>query len=159
MMKAPQKLCSNRKFMQEFQKTGKQIEKSCYRPNLQIKCSHRDSSCDCSTKKKHRFQAPSRQHMKFQRKQKHFFPPKRRKPSKGTWCFQCNKKGHFAKDCPKKEKSKFVQKTFQSNPKLDDDIGSLYSETEEQTPRTAFIIDKYSKESETETDSDSFLDS
>ena len=52
IQKTLQKLCSNWKFMKEFQKTGKQIEKSCYRPDLLIKCSHRDSSCSCSTKKK-----------------------------------------------------------------------------------------------------------
>ncbi len=155
--------------MKEFQKTGKQIEKSCYRPDLLIKCSHRDSSCSCSKKRHFRrfrpteYQKPRRQ-MRMRRKRKHFFRPKSRRTSKGTRCFLCNKSGHYAKNCPSKEKSKSVRKTFnqilQLNPELEDhDVESLYSETDEQTPGTAFIINRFSDGSESDTDSESYSES
>ena len=102
--------------------------------------------------------------MRMRRKRKHFFRPKSRRTSKGTRCFLCNKSGHYAKNCPSKEKSKSVRKTFnqilQLNPELEDhDVESLYSETDEQTPGTAFIINRFSDGSESDTDSESYSES
>ncbi|KAJ0106217.1 hypothetical protein Patl1_18553 [Pistacia atlantica] len=53
--KALQGLCNKWNFMHQFKQTGQKIEKSCYRPDLLLKCSHKTSSCDCPTKKKKHF--------------------------------------------------------------------------------------------------------
>nr|GFB02123.1 putative zinc finger, CCHC-type [Tanacetum cinerariifolium] len=133
ILNALAKLCNQKKFIAEFERTGKRLGTACDDKYLQIKCKDK-SSCDCThTKKKFhskrflglsgkpRFSRQSNKKWKFVRKKK-----KRGKTS--DRCFICQKRGHFARNCPDKKRSQaLIQALNKVEPVDVSDLESLYS--------------------------------
>ncbi|KAH9680076.1 hypothetical protein KPL71_026409 [Citrus sinensis] len=104
------KLCEQKQFFKELLKDKEPFRSACKKPYLQIKC-HKKKDCDCSSKKKRhfrKFKTPefsskprrSRKPYRFFRKKSSSSREFKRKQS--SRCFICKRKGHYAKDCPKK---------------------------------------------------------
>ena len=159
MLIALEKLCNQRKFLLEIEKVHSKLKDSCKRKDLQIKCY--EKNCDCSTKRRNHFKKyplKRRHHAgprkKFFRKKKWKFL--RRKQFKEKVCFVCRKPGHFAKNCPKKEKATKLLEQAQihanNTPFLD--LESLFSLDDDYSPQ-ALVVMAYST-SEEDSDSDSF---
>ena len=110
MLIALENLCNQRKFLSEMEKVHNKPKDIFQRKDLQIKCSEKGR--DCSVKKRSHFK-------KYHLRKKYHGEPKKRIFRKIKWkflrrkkfkgkiskvCFMCRKPGHFAKNCPKKEK-------------------------------------------------------
>lgn len=107
---ALKKLCSQKRFFDDYLKRSKQLTKVCQRPDLQIKCKS-NRSCSCPTKKKFysrriKFSPPNAPAMHKFRCFKHckFLRKKKRRGKWSNRCYLCNRPSHFAKNCPNKPK-------------------------------------------------------
>ncbi|PKI42158.1 hypothetical protein CRG98_037454 [Punica granatum] len=108
--------CMKRQAIREVLKGDKSIEKACKRPELYIKCSSKDKTCSCPTKKKKHYKKWKMSKAKSMRYsvKKWKYPRKKRmfgKKYKSSRCYMCNQQGHFAKNCPRAPKQgvKIVQ--------------------------------------------------
>nr|GEW91102.1 putative zinc finger, CCHC-type [Tanacetum cinerariifolium] len=133
ILNALTKLCNQKKFLAEFERTGKHLGTTCDEKYLQIK-SEDKSSCDCTQtiKKFHskifsslsgkpRFSRRSNKKWKFIRRK-----TQRRKTS--DRCFICQKRGHFARNYPNKKRFQaLIQALNQVEPVDVFDLESLYS--------------------------------
>ncbi|KAL5580723.1 hypothetical protein UlMin_013165 [Ulmus minor] len=166
VLRALEKMCSHNKFIQEYMKQTKKLDKVYNQKELQIKCpSH--SSCSCSTKirkyKKYKHYDKSSKSYKFKRQ----FNNK-----KGPWKFLCRKKKfgkssnrcylsgmkcHFAKQCPKGKTAKLISHIQESTgiSLSDNDVESIFSVDEEITPETLCALQPYSDCSDSD-DQESF---
>ncbi|KAJ9547118.1 hypothetical protein OSB04_019661 [Centaurea solstitialis] len=109
-----QKLCNQKKFLAEFERTGKRLGSVCDDKHLQIKCKD-NSSCECSRKKKSHF------------KKSHCSSKKafgRRNLRKKKWKFITKDappidKGHFTKDCKNRKNSQALIQALNQNEPVD----------------------------------------
>ncbi|KAL2471551.1 Reverse transcriptase domain-containing protein [Abeliophyllum distichum] len=155
VLRTPKKLCNQRAFLTDIHSTGKKLEKACERPELKIKCHYNDKSCSCPGKKKRHIKK-----FKFKRKGPRSFPKKRRffrrkfSKKKGDRYFICEKKGHFAKDCPEQKKAKILKQICAAT-NIDDeaDLESIFSEEDEQSSNTIFVLEDRASDTD-----DSFSD-
>ncbi|KAJ9544618.1 hypothetical protein OSB04_024325 [Centaurea solstitialis] len=141
-----QKLFNQKKFLAEFERTGKQLGSVCDDRHLQIKCKN-NSSCECSNKKKSHFRKIHSSSKKaFTRKnlRKKKWKFTRKKSHKGRItdrCFICNKKGHFAKDYRNKKSSQaLIQALNQIEPVDISDLESPYSLDDEPSDEALCTI-------------------
>ncbi|KAF4401602.1 hypothetical protein G4B88_001796 [Cannabis sativa] len=127
VLKALEKICSQKKFLQEFIKQSKKLGKVCSRPDLLIKCPS-ESSCSCKTPKNKnkfktfKFSKHKGRKIKILRKKRNFY-------KKSDRCFVCGKKGHYAKQCPKGKTVNLIshmQQTIGMSLK-ENDIESIFS--------------------------------
>ena len=129
---------------------------------MQIKCY--DKGCSCSTKKRDHFK-------KYSWKKRHYASPKKRFSKKKNWkflrrkqfrektskvCFVCRRPGHFAKNCPKKEKAaKLLEQDqihVEDNPFSD--VESLFSLDDEYSPQALVVMAYSTSEEDTDLDND-----
>ena len=107
---ALEKLCNQRKFLSEIDKVHSKLKDNCRRKDLQIKCY--EKNCAYPQKKKNIISKNILERKDTMREKRNTFINKkwkflRRKQFKGKTsksCFVCRRPGHFAKNCPKKEK-------------------------------------------------------
>ena len=114
-----EKLCEQKQFFKELRKDKEPFRSACKKPYLQIKCKEK-KHCDCEPKKKRHFQKFRRpdsvsksksrrwnnQKKPYRFFRKRSFSSKEQRKQKSSRCFICNKKAHYAKNCPnKKDKS------------------------------------------------------
>ncbi|PKI58519.1 hypothetical protein CRG98_021080 [Punica granatum] len=103
--------------IREVLKGDKSMEKACKRPELYIKCSSKDKTCSCPTKKK-----------------KHY-----------KKCYICNRPSHYAKNCPRAPKQgvRFVQQleTATGISLEKDDMGSIFSLDKEAGPSSIAALE------------------
>ncbi|KAH9668332.1 hypothetical protein KPL70_021374 [Citrus sinensis] len=154
------KLCEQKQFFKELLKDKEPFRSACKKPYLHIKC-QKKKDCDCSSKKKRHFRKfknpefsskprRSRKPYRFFRKKSSSSRDfKRRKSSR---CFICKRKGHYAKDCPKKrEKSirlvEHLQATTDYSPKKDE-LEFYFSEQDEPNDETVFALQNSSNDSD-----------
>ncbi|GKB47028.1 putative zinc finger, CCHC-type containing protein [Tanacetum coccineum] len=133
ILNALAKLYNQKKFLVEFERTGKRLGTSCDDKYLQIIYKDK-SSCDCThTKKKFhskifsslsgkpRFSRRSSKKWKFIRM-------KKQRGRTSDRCFICQKRGHFTRNCPDKKRSQALIKTLNQVEPVDvSDLESLYS--------------------------------
>ncbi|KAJ9550757.1 hypothetical protein OSB04_014802 [Centaurea solstitialis] len=141
-----QKLCNQKKFLAEFERTGKRLGSVCDDKHLQIKCKD-NSSCECSRKKKSHFRKSRSSSKKvfsrrnLRKKKWKFIRKKSHKGRTTDRCFICNKKGHFAKDCKNRKKSQaLLQALNQIEPVDISDLESLYSLDDEPSDEALCTI-------------------
>ncbi|GKA85638.1 hypothetical protein Tco_0807292 [Tanacetum coccineum] len=157
-----------KKFLAEFERTGKRLGTACDDKYLQIKCKDK-SSCDCThTKKKFhskrysslsgkpRFSRRSSKKWKFIRK-------KKQRGRTSDRCFICQKRGHFAKIPDKKRSSgggggswTVRSQGFKSVEPVDvSDLESLYSLDDEPSDSVLCTIaySDFSSDDDSDTDS------
>ncbi|KAK8283761.1 hypothetical protein V6Z12_D08G115900 [Gossypium hirsutum] len=128
-------ICNRRKVFKDYLHGDRRIDKACTDSHLKIKCGKEDKSCYCPTKKKKHFRREKgARKLKSQKKFRWRYLKKKKKFSKkakSTRCYICNKKGHFAKDCPKKKKGAKMIRQIQQRSGIkitdEDDIESLFS--------------------------------
>ncbi|GJZ18952.1 putative zinc finger, CCHC-type containing protein [Tanacetum coccineum] len=161
ILNALAKLCNQKKFLAEFERTGKRLGTTCDDKYLQIKCKDK-SSCDCThTKKKFhskrfsslsgkpRFSRRSSKKWKFIRK-------KKQRGRTSDRCFICQKRGHFARNCPDKKRSQaLIQALNQVEPVDVSDLESLYSLDDEPSDSVLCTIaySDFSSDDDSDTDS------
>ncbi|GJR02314.1 putative zinc finger, CCHC-type containing protein [Tanacetum coccineum] len=161
ILNALAKLCNQKKFLAEFERTGKRLGTACDDKYLQIKCKDK-SSCDCThTKKKFhskrysslsgkpRFSRRSSKKWKFIRK-------KKQRGRTSDRCFICQKRGHFARNCPDKKRSQaLIQALNQVEPVDVSDLESLYSLDDEPSDSVLCTIaySDFSSDDDSDTDS------
>jgi len=142
---ALEKFCNTSKFLKQLDTLGKRLGTACTN-HLSIKCKD-EKTCDCRTTKKSHFK-------KFRPSQ----PPVpkwqflRKKKFKGRTIdtyYICKKKGHFAKNCPRKEKSiHLLQQARQLTDSELSDVESHFSIEESYSPDSLLAIPVYSSEEE-----------
>ncbi|GKD53261.1 putative zinc finger, CCHC-type containing protein, partial [Tanacetum coccineum] len=161
ILNALAKLCNQKKFLTEFERTGKRHGTTCDDKYLQIKCKDK-SSCDCThTKKKFhskrfsslsgkpRFSRRSNKKCKFIRK-------KKQRGRTSEWCFICQKRGHFVRNCPDKKRSQaLIQDLNQVEPVDLSGLESLYSLDDEPNNSVLCTIAYSDFSSDKDSDSDS----
>ncbi|GJY14751.1 putative zinc finger, CCHC-type containing protein [Tanacetum coccineum] len=162
ILNALAKLCNQKKFLAEFERTGKRLGTACDDKYLQIKCKDK-SSCDCThTKKKFhskrfsslsgkpRFSRRSSKKWKFIRK-------KKQRGRTSDRCFICQKRGHFARNCfrIKKRSQALIQALNQVEPVDVSDLESLYSLDDEPSDSVLCTIaySDFSSDDDSDTDS------
>ncbi|KAF4365976.1 hypothetical protein F8388_019220 [Cannabis sativa] len=120
---ALEKMCSQKKFLQEFMKQSKKLGKVCSRRDLLIKCPS-ESSCSCKTPKKKK---PSSRRSSSRNTRDRDFR------KKSDRCFVCGKKGHYAKQCPKGKTVKLISHIQQTTGMSlkENDIESIFSTDDE----------------------------
>ncbi|KAH9744221.1 hypothetical protein KPL70_003601 [Citrus sinensis] len=156
------KLCKQKQFFKELLKDKEPFRSACKKPYLQIKC-QKKNDCDCSSKKKRHFR-------KFKNPEFSSRPRRSRKPyrffikkssssrdfkrRKSSRCFICNRKGHYAKDCPnKREKSirlvEHLQATTDYSPEKDE-LEFYFSEQDEPNDETVLVLQNSSDDSDSD---------
>ncbi|GJR02268.1 putative zinc finger, CCHC-type containing protein [Tanacetum coccineum] len=161
ILNALAKVYNQKNFLTEFERTGKRLGTACDDKYLQIKCKDK-SSCDCThTKKKFhskrfsslsgkpRFSRRSSKKWKFIRK-------KKQRGRTSDRCFICQKRGHFARNCPDKKRSQaLIQALNQVEPVDVSDLESLYSLDDEPSDSVLCTIAYSDFSSDDDSDSDS----
>nr|GEU70855.1 putative zinc finger, CCHC-type [Tanacetum cinerariifolium] len=161
ILNALAKLCNQKKFLAEFERTGKRLGTACDDKYMQIKCKDK-SSCDCTHKKnkfhskrfsslsgKPRFSRGSSKNWKFIRK-------KKQRGRTSDRCFICQKRGHFARNCPDKKRSHaLIQALNQVEPVDVSDLESLYSLDDEPSDSVLCTIAYSDLSSNDDSDTDS----
>ncbi|KAL5575994.1 hypothetical protein UlMin_017693 [Ulmus minor] len=155
VLRALEKMCSQNKFIQEYMKQTKKLDKVCNQKELQIKCpSH--SSCSCSTRirkhKKNKHYDRSSKSYKFKRRFNNkkgpwkFLHRKKKFGKSSNRCYLCGMKGHFAKQCPKGKTAKLITHIQESTgiSLSNNDVESIFSVDEEITPETLCALQPYS---------------
>ncbi|KAL4588678.1 hypothetical protein LXL04_001571 [Taraxacum kok-saghyz] len=145
ILNALTRLYNQQKFKMEFKKAGNPLGSACDEKHLKIKCKDQ-SSCDCThTKRTSHFKnfseketfKPRQGFQQRNTRDKKKWKFVRKKQTRGRTsdrCFNCQKKGHFARDCPDKKKSaSLIQALNQIEPVDISDIESLYSLDDEPT--------------------------
>ena len=146
-----EKLCNQIKFLSEIEKVHSKLKDSCKRKDLQIK--YYEKSCDYSTKRRDHFK-------KYPLKRRHHAGPRKKFFKKKKWkflrkkqlkrktskvCFVSGRPGHFAKNCPKKERATKLLEQAQIH--VDDtpfsDVESLFSLDDDYSPQ-ALVVMAYS---------------
>ncbi|GJS47536.1 putative zinc finger, CCHC-type containing protein [Tanacetum coccineum] len=161
ILNALAKLCNQKKFLAEFERTRKRLGTACDDKYLQIKCKDK-SSCDCThTKKKFhykrfsslsgkpRFSRRSSKKWKFIRK-------KKQRGRTSDMCFICQIRGHFARNCSDKKRSQAqIQALNQVEPVDVSDLESLYSLDDEPSDSVLCTIaySDFSSDDDSDTDS------
>ena len=170
LMNALSKLCNQKKFLVEFEKTGKRLGSACNDKHLRIKCKD-ESSCSCSrssSKSKHKLKRfkdiySSKDRRTKSKRNWKFLNKKERRGRDTDRCYVCNKKGHFARDCKDKRKTQALVEAINKIEPIDvSDIESLYSlddEPGEKTICSIFYDESSSSEDESETSESSDSDS
>ncbi|KAF5791447.1 putative transcription factor interactor and regulator CCHC(Zn) family [Helianthus annuus] len=152
------KLCNQKQFLVEFEKTGRRLGSACNDKHLKIKCKD-DSSCSCSKPhKKSRFVSFKKSGDYYSRSGKHnsqrrwkFLNKKSKRGRNTNRCYVCNKEGHFAKDCKNTRKTQALLEAINKVEPVDvSDIESLYSLDDEPGKRMICTI-SYSSCEESET--------
>lgn len=146
---ALEKFCNTSKFLKQVDTLGKRLGIACVSP-FPGKCSD-DKLCDCTTKKKTHFK-------KYFSKSSNKAPPKwqflKKKRFKGKTtdlCYICKRKGHFAKDCPQKNRSiHLLQQAQQLTDTELSDVESHFSLEDSYSPDSLLAIPVYSSEEEAE---------
>ncbi|KAL4599363.1 hypothetical protein ACB092_11G121300 [Castanea dentata] len=159
---ALEKLCNQRNFLSEIDKVHNKLKDNCKRKDLQIKCYVKN--CAYPTKRRDHFKKyfwkkkHSQQKKFFRKKKKWKFL--RRKQFKGKFskvCFVCRRPGHFAKNCPKREKAAKLLKQAQIH--ADDtpfsDVESLFSLDDDYSPQALAVMAYSSSEDESDNTDDS----
>nr|GEZ37896.1 putative zinc finger, CCHC-type [Tanacetum cinerariifolium] len=161
ILNALAKLCNQKKFLAEFERTRKRLGIACDDKYLRIKCKDK-SSCDCThTKKKFhskRFSGLSGkpQFSRQSNKKWKFIRMKKQHGKTSDRCFVCQKRGHFARNCPDKKRSQaLIQALNQVEPVDVSDLESLYSLDDEPIDSVLCTI----AYSELLSDNDSDIDS
>ncbi|GJZ14296.1 putative zinc finger, CCHC-type containing protein [Tanacetum coccineum] len=147
ILNALAKLCNQKKFLAEFERTGKRLETACDDKYLQIKCKDK-SSCDCTDIKKKfhskRFSSLSSK-PRFSRqscKKWKFIRKKKQRGITSDRCFICQKRGHFVRSCPDKKRSQeLIQALNQVEPVDVSDLESFYSLDDEPNARVLSKFD------------------
>ncbi|GKB08563.1 putative zinc finger, CCHC-type containing protein [Tanacetum coccineum] len=161
ILNALAKLCNQKKFLAEFERTGKRLRTACDEKYLQIKCKDK-LSCDCTHKKnkfhskrysslsgKPRFSRRSSKKWKFIRK-------KNQRGRTSDRCFICQKRGLFARNCPNKKRSQaLIQALNQVEPVDVSDLESLYSLDDEPSDLGLCVIAYLEFSSDDDSDTDS----
>ncbi|GJZ50585.1 putative zinc finger, CCHC-type containing protein [Tanacetum coccineum] len=151
----------NKRFLAEFERTGKRLGTACDDKYLQIKCKDK-SSCDCThTKKKFhskRFSSLSGKPWFSRRSSKKwkFIRKKKQRGRTSDRCFICQKRGHFARNCPDKKRSQaLIQALNQVEPVDVSDLESLYSLDDEPSDSVLCTIaySNFSSDDDSDTDS------
>ncbi|KAF5778480.1 putative transcription factor interactor and regulator CCHC(Zn) family [Helianthus annuus] len=152
------KLCNQKQFLVEFEKTGRRLGSACNDKQLKIKCKD-DSSCSCSKPhRKSRVVQFKRSGDYYLKTGKHnpqirwkFLNRKSRRVRNTNRCYVCNKEGHFAKDCKDKRKTQALLEAINKVEPVDvSDIESLCSLVDEPGKRMICTI-SYSSSEESET--------
>ncbi|GJY69753.1 putative zinc finger, CCHC-type containing protein [Tanacetum coccineum] len=133
ILNALAKLCNQKKFLAEFERTGKRLGTACDDKYLQIKCKDKRSN----------------KKWKFIRK-------KKQRGRTSDRCFICQKRGHFARNCPDKKRSQaLIQALNQVEPVDVSDLESLYSLDDEPSDSVLCTIaySDFSSDDDSDTDS------
>ncbi|KAL5564654.1 hypothetical protein UlMin_027818 [Ulmus minor] len=146
VLRALEKMCSQNKFIQEYMKQTKKLDKVIRKHK---KNKHYDRSSK-SYKFKWRFNN-KKGPWKFLRRKKKFGKSSNR-------CYLCSMKGHFAKQCPKGKTAKLITHIQESTriSLSDNDVKSIFSVDEEITPETLCALQPYSDCSDYSDDQESF---
>ncbi|KAM0062071.1 putative transcription factor interactor and regulator CCHC(Zn) family [Helianthus debilis subsp. tardiflorus] len=113
VMNALTKLCNQKQFLVELEKTRRRLGSACNDKLLEIKCKDDSSYSSCSKPhKKSRVVQFKRSGEYYSKTGKHnpqirwkFLNKKSRRGRNTNRCYVCNKEGHFAKDCKDKRKT------------------------------------------------------
>ncbi|KDP24983.1 hypothetical protein JCGZ_24312 [Jatropha curcas] len=159
---AVDRMCEQQRLFKKIAKGDKLLKTACSQP-FQTKC--KDSSCHCHPhRSKHsKHSKHSKKSMFFPRKKNPFrkmrwFKKKSKSRHKSDRCYICGKKGHYAKNCPKKPKQTIalLHQLKVSCPDYDSDhdLESLFSEEDSASPATLFVLPYSDSNSDSHTDSD-----
>ena len=159
---ALEKLYNQRKFLSEIDKVYSKLKDNCRRKYLQITCY--EKNCTCPQKKRYHFKKYFGKKRHYAGKKKNTFRKKNwkfliRKQFKGKTlkaCFACRRPGHFAKNCPKKEKTAKLLKQAQIHAKdiPFTDVESLFSLDDEYSPQALAVMAYSTSEEDSEPDSE-----
>ncbi|GJZ50583.1 putative zinc finger, CCHC-type containing protein [Tanacetum coccineum] len=161
ILNALAKLCNQKKFLAEFERTGKCLGTACDSKYLQIKCKDK-SSRDCThTKKKFHskiFSSLSGKPQFSRRSSKKWKFIKKKKQRGRTFdrCFICQKRSHFVRNCPDKKRSQaLIQALNQVEPVDVSNLESLYSLDDEPSDSVLYTIaySDFSSDDDSDTDS------
>lgn len=100
---AIEKFCNTSKFLKQLDTLGKRVGTTCTN-QFSIKCKD-EKTCDCRTTKKSHFKKHPMQSSQSSAQKWQFLRKKKFKGKTTDACYICKKKGHFAKNCPRKERS------------------------------------------------------
>lgn len=120
------------------------FKRVCKRPDLSIKC-YDQKDCICKTKKNKHFKKFKPYKDKFKRKSRTCYLHKKkfRGSPKSNRCFIYNKKGHYAKNCPNKQKSVQLIQFLAMKTRFDldeDKVESIFSLDDEPTSETIITL-------------------
>ena len=161
MLIALEKLYNQRKLLSKTEKIHNKLKENYKRKDLQIKC--HEKSFDCSIKKRSHFK-------KYSIKKKYHAEPKKRFFKKKKWRFLkkkqftgktskvyfiCREPGHFAKNCPKREKVVKLLEQAQIHAKDTpfSDVESLYSLDDEYSPQALMVMGCYTTKENSDSES------
>ena len=149
----PKKLCEQKEFFKDIMKDKPPFKSACKKPYLEIKCKD-DKHCTCFPKKKshfHKYPTKPKHRSSKHKKTYRFFKRKdlaQTYRTKGSRCFICKKKGHFAKNYPNQPTKtlRLISHLQQSSMISDnEDIEFLFTEQDDYDDFTAFALDDSSE--------------
>ena len=133
-------------------KVHSKLKDNCRRKELQIKCYEKNCACP-QKKKRHHFKKyfgkkrhyAGKSKNTFGKKEWKFLRKKQFKSKTSKVCFVCRRPGHFAKNCPKREKA--AKLLEQAKIHADDvpfsDIESFFSLDNLYSPQALLVVDYY----------------
>ncbi|KAH9769453.1 hypothetical protein KPL71_012007 [Citrus sinensis] len=138
------KICEQKEFFKDLIEDKKSFSQACHKPYLKIECKD-EKKCVCPTTKKRHFQKHF--HKKSSSKKPfRYFKKKdvsQHRKKKSNRCFVCNKRGHFARNCPHKSaKVVHLIQHLQHSSLLseNEDVESNFLEQSAQDDQIAFLI-------------------